>query len=274
METTTVYGPDGQGYLADKATGRRLHPLETDAPRLAETVAGLQAEIARIKVDSDHSEEWKNKQTAHRQAKIEQYLDGQQGDYYTRALSEFETLQAERQKLLVERRMNDPRGATLPIGLAKLEGIAKTAQNLGEFRAAYEQAQANDPALAFAFQIRGAAWARERWASDRANGSFGKRLERDEASFFESDQTRALLAKMEILQAGVTALNSVSRGFHRQANGVSTPHLGTHTRAIQELQWSIAHYIGEHTALVQPGDDDGRAGGVYWPAAMPTFQEG
>lgn len=274
MATTTIYGPDGQGYLADKATGRRLHPLETDAPRLAETVAGLRAEIAKIQANDNYSQKYKDEATAQRQAQIEQYLDGSQGDYYKRALSEFETLQVQRdaQRSLNTDAFRQKVAPMLTAVTKELEG--KAFANLGELDAFYIKALKDDPTMAYAIELSGESLARRIDPRNPQNGSWVNRLERAKLSRGESDATRALLAKMEILEAGVGALNTVSRGFHRQANGVSTPHLGTHTRAIQELQWSIAHYIGEHAALVQPGDDDGRAGGVYLPSAMPIFTEG
>lgn len=264
----------GEKWFIEKESGRRIHPLEFDAPKLAETVAGLQAEIGQIQANDNLSEKYKKEQVAQRQSQILAYLDGKQGEYFTRAQAEFETIQGQyqAQESLNKDAVRTKMGPMLDAANAELAG--QHFRNLGEVEAFYQTALKNDSTLAYAMELKGENWLRTIEPHNPHIGSLGKDLERARKARGQDDTTRALLGKLETLRAGANALNSVARQFHRQANGVTTPNLGTWARQIQELEWSINGYLSESTGPVMGDQETGRSGGVYMPTKMPIFTEG
>lgn len=256
----------GQFYKVDAETGRRLHPFEEAAEELQKDGEAKLKTIAEI--EADDSSRRKAERLPKAQADFENFLDQTLGSAYVQATQEFEAVMEERRSLLMSRRLDDPlnQGSGVVNALAEVEGLAGMSRNLDDFTAAYERALKSDPYLTRAFQVKGGAIAATRWAQSPGVGSFAKRLERDRLSYYENDESRALLTKAETIGKGVEAVRvKVSDYFHRKVNGAKIP--GGLVRAIQELEWTIGSYVADQGGASVMGSEEGRSGGIYLPKA-------
>lgn len=274
-EITGGMGPNGfAGFkLIEAGTGRPLHDLEIAGATLADDVARLRDEVSQIQTDRDHSKEWKDARIGERRAKIAQYLEAGQADFYQRALSEFEAINGEyqAQRAAAVDSFRARMAGMLPAAEAELNG--KYFGNLGELDAFYQWALKNDPTMAYLIELQGEKMARQLDPNNPGNGSWAKTLERGRAGRGETDATRALAIRLKSLKAGVQALSKVSANFHRQTAGVDLRVGPAHARNFEQLSWAISSTLAEN-AQPQPGTDLGLSGGVYMPSALPIFEGG
>lgn len=249
------------------------HELISKVNTFVERIAAHQAELQSLRANKVWSDEVTAQKVKAKQAEIDHDLDVLQQLYADDAQAEFDKLTAARDEVIVQNRLADPlnKGNGVQQASIELDAIAQTSPNLAEFMRIYEATK--DPYLKRAYQLKGAALARRRWASEPQNGTFARRLDRDRAAYYENDDTRLIDARLQRLKGGVDALATASHKFFTDANGVAVPGRQTHTRRITELQWAIGEQIDKNAAAPAVHEVRGLHGGLFTPQQIEVITE-
>ena len=252
------------------------HPLITDAGNLEATNQQYLADIEKLRENDIYSAEHREKMAAAKETERLNTLDSRQAKMVAAVQTEFDNLTQKRQEILHQNRLSDEllQGNGLQAATVELQALAETSDSFDDFVRRY---QATDDAfLKRAFQISGAALAKQRWPHTPAIGSFSRQLERDRASSVENDASLEIIAQMKRLYPGAVAVSNTARRLYREGVGMrsfeSTPADSYFARA-DNLQRQIYAEISPFLET-QSNPDANFHGGLYTPGALNIRQAG
>lgn len=114
--------------------------------------------------------------------------------------------------------------ARVNLARQQLEAMAQTAANFSELEAVYSQT--SDPHLKRAFQMFGGAIAGQRWSGVAGVGSFSKRMGRELAANFETDQSRQIAAKLDEVATTLWHLEGLTTQLRARSEGAQNAFAG------------------------------------------------